>query len=333
MTYELKKAERRLTNIQKVKPILAALRTISLGSWQAARNRRSGLGAYTERLLGLLPLLLPRMPASGRGRGAVRRRRRLKLEATPQTSGHVVTLVIGSERGLCGQYNKVILEEVTRYFEARKGESPEAVAPGPRVTGEVEVVALGSRLIRELTQAGYTLTWGRALSMTSLPTYDLAHELAVAWLARYEAYELDGVDIVYNADEGAGTYGSTTVRLIPPELPPEPGGTPEDVGTPGVAGVPGDVAVPDVLPDVIVETDPMRIYVRVVEQWTAIALYRLLLAAAVTEHSARYQLMESASQNADGLVDELMLTVKSARRQAITREMQELAVSAGLLGE
>jgi F-type H+-transporting ATPase subunit gamma len=220
----------------------------------------------------------------------------------------VVTLVIGSERGLCGQYNKIILEELARTFEARKGESTDG-------RGEVEIVALGSRLIRELTRAGYTLTWGRALSMTSLPTYELAHELAVEWLARYEAYELDGVDIVYNADEGAGTYGSTTVRLIPPELPPVP------------------AAAPDVLPDVIVETDPMRIYVRVVEQWTAVALYRLLLAAAVTEHSARYQLMESATQNADDLVDELMLTVKSARRQAITREMQELAVSAGLLGE
>ena len=325
MTYELKKAEGRLTNIQKVKPILAALRTISLGSWQIARNRRSGLGAYTERLLGLLPLLLPHMPASGSSRRAVRLRRRSKKELTPQLSGRVVTLVIGSERGLCGQYNKVILEELARYFEARKGDSAEVVivAPGSDAAGEVEVVALGSRLIRELTQAGYTLTWGRALSMTSLPTYELAHELAVGWLARYEAYELDAVDIVYNADEGAGTYGSTTVRLIPPELPPVPVGAPEDVGKPEDAGTPGDV---------IVETDPMRLYVRVVEQWTAIALYRLLLAAAVTEHSARYQLMESATQNADDLVDELMLTVKSARRQAITREMQELAVSAGLLG-
>ncbi|MCD6287134.1 MAG: F0F1 ATP synthase subunit gamma [Anaerolineae bacterium] len=324
MTYELKKAERRLTNIQKVKPILAALRTISLGSWQTARNRRSGLGAYTERLLGLLPLLLPHMLGSGSSRRAVRLRRRSKKEATPQLSGHVVTLVIGSERGLCGQYNKVILAEVTRYFERRKGESPETVAPGPRVMGDVEIVALGSRLIRELTQAGTTLTWGRALSMTSLPTYELAHELAVGWLARYEAYELDGVDVVYNADAGAGTYSSTTVRLIPPELPAVPVGTPEDVGAPEDGGTPGDV---------IVETDPMRLYVRVVEQWTAIALYRLLLGAAVTEHSARYQLMESATQNADDLVDELMLTVKSARRQAITREMQELAVSAGLLGE
>jgi len=300
MTYELKKAEGRLTNIQKVKPILAALRTISLGSWQIARNRRYGLGAYTERLLGLLPLLVPHMPANGRGRATARRRRRANAEATPQGSGHVVTLVIGSERGLCGQYNKVILEELARTFEAKKGES-----------GEVEIVALGSRLIRELTQAGTTLTWGRALSMTSLPTYEMAHALAVEWLVRYEAYELDAVDVVYNADEGAGTYGSTTVRLIPPELPPEGAGTPGDV---------------------IVETDPMRLYVRVVEQWTAIALYRLLLAAAVTEHSARYQLMESATQNADDLVDELMLTVKSARREAITREMQELAVSAGLLG-
>ena len=56
-----------------------------------------------------------------------------------------------------------------------------------------------------------------------------------------------------------------------------------------------------------------------------------MIEAALTEHATRYQLMESATQNADDLIEALMLIVQSARRQAITREMQELAVSAGLL--
>jgi F0F1-type ATP synthase gamma subunit len=42
--------------------------------------------------------------------------------------------------------------------------------------------------------------------------------------------------------------------------------------------------------------------------------------------------MEGATQNANRLIDELTLALQAARQQAITAEMQELAVGAGLLG-
>jgi F-type H+-transporting ATPase subunit gamma len=179
-------------------------------------------------------------------------------------------------------------------------------------------MALGSRLIRDVTRAGYDLTWHQNLSITALPSYDIAVTLVSSWLDQYEAYELDGVDVIYNADQGAGTYATAVTRLIPPELPASAGKT---MATPQPARS----------HPVIVETDPMQLYVHIVEQWTSIALYRLLLEAAATEHAARYQLMESATQNADHLVDSLTLTIQSARRQAITRETQELAIGAGLL--
>jgi len=338
MSIELQKAESRLDNVQKVKPILAALRTISLGSWQMARNRRSGLTAYTDRLLALLPLLVPhlaksrrrsrwprafraaavRQPASGRSAPAA------DDQAAAVASARHIVLVIGAERGLCGQYNAGLLDELARQ-PALRDESPEVVvSPSPGeiegVSPSVDIVALGTRLVRDVKRAGYTPAAERALSITSLPTFDLAHDLAADWLSRYEAYDLDAVDVVYNADRGTGTYGATTVRLIPPELPSP--ATPSQVDE---APAPPAAA--------IIETDPIRLYVRVVEQWTAIELYKLLVEGALTEHSARYQLMESATQNADDLVAELMLAVKSARRQAITREMQELAVSAGLLSD
>jgi F0F1-type ATP synthase gamma subunit len=41
--------------------------------------------------------------------------------------------------------------------------------------------------------------------------------------------------------------------------------------------------------------------------------------------------MEAASQNAERLIEELTLTIQTARQQEITREMQELTVGAGLI--
>ena len=81
----------------------------------------------------------------------------------------------------------------------------------------------------------------------------------------------------------------------------------------------------------IIETDPLGIYARIIEQWMATTTYRLLLEATGTEHAARYQLMESATQNAEDLIEELTRDIKSGRRRAITQEMQELAAASGLL--
>jgi F-type H+-transporting ATPase subunit gamma len=84
---------------------------------------------------------------------------------------------------------------------------------------------------------------------------------------------------------------------------------------------------------VIIETDPLALYTRVVEQWASVQLYTLLLDSAAAEHAARYQLMEGAAQNAERLIEELTAELQAARRRAITQEMQELAAGAGLLGD
>jgi F0F1-type ATP synthase gamma subunit len=88
----------------------------------------------------------------------------------------------------------------------------------------------------------------------------------------------------------------------------------------------------DTWPLPIIETDPVTLYTHIVQQWTAVRFYRLLLQSAKAEQSVRYQLMESAGQNAERLIDELSGVVQAARQQAITREMQALAVGAGLVG-
>ena len=85
-------------------------------------------------------------------------------------------------------------------------------------------------------------------------------------------------------------------------------------------------------PPPIIETDPLGLYARLIEQWTSASLHGLLLESAAAEHSARFQLLEGATQNAERLIAELTLVVQTARQQAITREMQELATGAGLVG-
>jgi F-type H+-transporting ATPase subunit gamma len=253
-------------------------------------------------------------------------------------------LVIGSERGLCGRFNVAVADEAERYLKQQTGRGL-----------DVQLTTLGSRAQRVLHRRGYETAQAGALSVAALPPFSLGFELARAWLAAYERLELDAVDLIYNQYRGTGAYEPTVARLIPPTIPtddvsPAPGhGTSRPprgnalIGSASQARpLPhhsGQVYHPaareqnaEPWPPPIVETDPLSLYAAVVEQWAAVQLYEVLLDAAAAEHSTRFQLMEAATQNTDRLIDELTLTIQTARRQEITQEMAELAAGAGLIG-
>lgn len=314
MAFDIKKVESRLQNIKAVTPVLSALRTISLGSWRMAIARSESLDAYTDRLLALLPYLLPHLSTH---RTSAKRwlpfAHRDRQEGEGSESRSIVTMVMGSERGLCGQYNSLLIDQLASYLPQKQ-----------EVGTEVSLIALGSRLIRELQRAGHEMDMTRALSVTRLPSYELAREFVDRWLADYESHTIDAVDLVYNSEAEAGTYKPTFFRLIPPSLPTV------DTEQRELSEA-TDVGDSDSSKYVIIESNPVGIYTRIIEAWTITTTYKRMLEAASTEHAARYQLMESATQNADELIDKLTRDIKTGRRREITQEMQELAVAAGLL--
>jgi F-type H+-transporting ATPase subunit gamma len=284
---ELDRAQARLQNIRSVQPILSALHTISLGSWQAALNRRSRVQGYMARLEALLPVVTAHSPSPPFHPSPVR----------GDSQESTVALVIGSERGLCGRFNAAVVERAEVHRANQEA--------------DVELMALGGRVRRILERRGHQLAWSDALSITALPSFDLARTLSRRWLTRYEAHEVGTVDVIYNAYRGLGSYEPTVTQLIPSSPPLRE--TEREIST-------------------IIETDPVSLYARVVEQWTVTHLYELLLESAAAEHAARYELMGAATQNADRLIEELTLAIQTTRQRAITQEMQELAAGAGMVG-
>ncbi len=284
---DIARIKARLANIRSIEPILEALQTISVGVWKMALRQQSRVQEYEDHLRAVVPALIPALVAS-------RRPPSPDAATFPQ---RLAVLVIGSERGLCGGFNNVLVGAVEKYV---------------RENGPAELLVLGSRLVRLLRRRAHEPAWSSSLPTGALPPFATVWEFSHRWLADYEARRLDAVDLIYNAYRGLGTYAPRVLRLLPPELPPE---------------VPHEVWPPP-----IVETEPLHILARVFEQWVTLSLYRALLESAASEHSARFQLMESATQNAERLAWELTRAFQPARQQTITREMQELAVGAGLVG-
>jgi F-type H+-transporting ATPase subunit gamma len=283
----------RLETVRAVEPLVSAMRNISMGSWQRALRRRVEVQSHRERLHAVLHLVLPHLPRPGR-----------LSEKGVKQSDRIVLIIVGTERGLVGQFNRSLAQRTVQYHA-------DGAARGLRT----ESWSLGTRLTRVLKRDSHPATIWHALPGGSLPPYPLALDLTRFLLAEYEAAQLSHADVLFQHQTSGGRHEPTMVRLIPPDLRP-------------------DRSAPrrETWPPPIIETDPLGLYARLVEQLTACTLYDCLVESAVAEHSARFQLMEEASQNATQLIEELTWSIQAARRQAITREMQELVVGAGLLG-
>lgn len=289
MPETLERAQARLQNITIVKPLLEALKTISLGSWQASQRAVRFSETYRSRIMEMIPKVVPYLKVNNHNNGGVSNGKR------------GVLVIVGSERGLCGNFNRLLVKHAAERLKELKSQSH-----------QVALHVFGSAVWRVIHRE-YGSGWDCSLhNMPSVPTSRMAGEWSSTWLNAFDQGDLDWVELICNQNSNSAAYRTMNIRIIPFQL--------------------SDLIVKEQSwPDPILDTDPNELTMLMIRQLTALDLYRVLLNSSIAEHTARYRLMEEASSNADQLIEELSQDVQAARRQAITLEMEELAVGAGLL--
>ena len=68
-------------------------------------------------------------------------------------------------------------------------------------------------------------------------------------------------------------------------------------------------------------------------RYIEMSLYRLVLEAAASEHSARMVAMRNATDNASDLIEDLTLYYNRQRQASITNEMIDIAAGANALSQ
>lgn len=288
----------RVDNISTVKPILEALRTISLGTWQSALKKQKSVSAFAQNYLEILEMVAPS------AQQLVRKKKKRRTKPESEAIQPIILVMIGSERGLCGSYNQQLLNELKREY-------------GQFEERPLALWIFGTRLYRLVKRAEFKVDWWQPMSSTALPDYSEIHKISRQWLKAYEARQLDEVYLLSHHYTNVGRSIVKQERLLPYTLDFEKKSAHD---------------ASEGWPTPVLETNPLKLYLKVVEQMGTMRFYSLLLDAAAAEHSTRYQLMEEASQNAGRMVEEMTEILQMYRREAITREMQELASGAGLLG-
>ncbi len=297
MSQSFERAKSRLANIQAIQPLLSALRTMSMGSWQMANKKIASLMEYEQTMDHILSEILPHL--------SLKTSQREESAQTGLNSVDTIYLVIGSERGLCGKFNISLAEKALDFISHEDAST-------------YQVWAMGSRLIRELERLDVHISWRHSLPASGLTSYQDAYISTQNWLELYDTYTFNKFVLVCNQLTQGAAYQFTHTQLMPFEFNLD------------------SIQIADeekYWPPPIIETAPKGIYNQIIQHFIAATFYQTLLKSAAAEHSARYHLMQEASENAEEIVEELTRVINAERKRKITQEMQELAVSAGLIGQ
>lgn len=309
MANSLEQVQDRYNNISSVEPLLDALRTISLGSWQQAVNKRTHLEAYHHDLRAMLMTLLPILECEYKTKATIRNiflknidkkeADDFELDLEKNNEKIKLLIVVGSERGLCGNFNGSVADKVMKKIKEFDA------------TTKYEVWALGSRSERYLKRNSIRPKKIFPFSQSSLPTVKNSVDLINEILKEFDRF--DTVEVIYNHYFSVTKYEARIQQLLPFDLPKT-----NEVNT-----TPAD--------EPIIETDLLNLIYQVAQQLLVFNLHDILMKSATAEHATRFTLMEEASQNADRLLEDINQDYQALRRQIITREMIELAAGAGLI--
>jgi len=293
------RAETRLANLEAIEPLLGSLRVLSLSTMQMALNRQESLSAYAERFL--LVEAQVRSFAGGKLQKHVVEER-LDYRTLEQ---HEVLAVIGSSRGICGQYNKQLARLAAEHLQT-KGSLP------------IKVLAFGARVQRALLQEDVRFDGYDSLGQGSMPAYDLAARLMREWTTAHEGGNLAKVEILsFRKRTTSNNYSPVLTTLLPASSKDSQESAQEPLPWPAP----------------IIEGDPERMLEKIESHLLAIRFYQLILDAIAAENLYRYRLLEEAKENTSKLLEELELAIQSERRKEITLQLQELLVGSGMLAQ
>jgi len=250
----------------------------------------------------------------------------MDLPLLTQREINKVTLVcITGDRGLCGGYNSFMIKKAeTRFNELKK----QGV--------DVDMILIGKKGISYFERRKYPIR--KKFETGQNPDAKQALAISEELLNTYLSGETDAVELLYT--KFVSLIASTpSIRTLVPfsaseitKAGDEVFALTSDHGDFGVERKEIEVAAPQEFPnDMIFEQDPIQIVNSILPLYLNGQVLRTLQESVASELAARMQSMQSASDNAGALANELSLQYNRARQAAVTQEILEIVAGASAL--
>jgi len=199
-------------------------------------------------------------------------------------------IVITGDRGLCGGYNTNAIKKALNHMEDR----------------EASVIAIGQKGVTFFRKRGYDLD-GEFVSISEKPMFSDAKSIGKLAMELYKNEMIDEVNLVYTEFVSTITHKPKLIKLLPldqKEIPEEIQEDRDEVMT--------------------YEPSPEEVLSYLIPKYVESMIYGALIEASASEQGARRVAMESATDNAEEMIDDLNLKYNRARQASITQEISEI---------
>jgi len=296
---EERSLRQRIKSVQSTKKITRAMEMISASRIVKAQQKLHAARPYAEQITNVIRNL------SAAGAGGDQ-----PLMTPREQVSTVGVIVVAADRGLAGGYNSAVIRKAEKALL-------DAEADGH----STQLFAVGGKAVSYFRYRGREIT-AAFTGFTDSPSYEDARRIAEEVVQRFEAGEVDRVELAFTEFVSMGTQRPTMSRFVPLE--------PDDL--------PGDDEPAEEEPsgpqaEYEFEPGAEAILERLLPRYVESRLFSALLEAAASEHAARQRAMKSATDNATDLVKTLDRKMNRARQDAITTEIIEIASGAEALNQ
>ena len=216
-------------------------------------------------------------------------------------------IIVAADRGLCGGYNSNVLKKAVNIIEKNDTNA--------------KLVTVGKQALKFFEDSPYEIV--KSLTQISeKPSFSDSRVISNLALKMYDEEQVDEIIFVYTRMITSLNLEPTELTLLPVSVDIEEEKKKESKKSKNKEEM-RDLVTYEPSAEVVLDF--------IIPKYVESVIYGGLIESSASEQSARRVAMESATDNADEMIDELTLTYNQARQAAITQEITEIVGGAEAL--
>ncbi len=304
----LKEIKTRIASVNSTRKITSAMKMVASSKLHHSQSAIENMLPYEGMLEHMLRSFLAATPEAETPFSVERPIKRVAL------------VVFSSSSSLCGGFNTNIIKAM---HQAIKSYQEQGIRKE-----DIIIYPVGRKVYENAKKLGYTVTYLYP-ELAEKPSSADARQLAIEVSQKWIKGELDKVELIYHHFKSAGTQVLTRKTFLPIDINAElASDKARDLGSGTISSrsaMNDSQAASSLLNDYfIVEPDTETVLQALIPQLLHNMVYAANLDSNASEHAARMVAMQTATDNADELLQTLSLQYNKSRQAAITAELLDI---------
>ena len=288
----LKEVKNRISSVKSTRQITSAMKMVASAKLHKAQGQIESMLPYQQMLNRILANFLGTDVNIESAFTEIRPVKRIAIVA------------FSSNSSLCGAFNSNVARLLEQAINSHRSLGMD----------NIFIFPVGRKMEEAVKRLGYK-SQGSYQALAEKPNYTQARELAEVLMKSFLEKRVDQILLIYHHFKSTGTQILTEETFLPIDL--------KQIGEKDSSV--NESKMPNKYNnDYIVEPSPMQLITDLLPKVLNQKIYTVLLDSNASEHAARTMAMQTATDNADDLIQDLTMQYNKSRQQAITNELLDI---------